>query len=197
MTGVGTLLPFTARSAKGRFAREQSLGKQLNHGMGCGLIVDKWRYRSDMAFRIAVSTEDYAPSRRNRQIGSPGIEGGCAINCGDVPRCRWAACTRKGWHKYTVPALPWASSSRHCAEAAKPSAASSRSVRPASSAGASCLAMSICEPTRMRVLARNYGAAHQGRTDDTIRLPVNIPRFSACIRWGVHRLRSCDEMHSL
>jgi len=32
-----------------------------------------------------------------------------------------------------------------------------------------------------------YGAAHRGRTDNSIRLRANMPRFTACIRRGVHR----------
>lgn len=55
-TGLGTLRPFTALSANGSFIQEQSPGKQPTHGIGCALMVDVRRYRSDMAFRIACST---------------------------------------------------------------------------------------------------------------------------------------------
>jgi hypothetical protein len=34
---------------------------------------------------------------------------------------------------------------------------------------------------------RSYGAAHRDRTDDCIRLRADLPRFTACIRRGVHR----------
>src|SRR6478752_1699447 len=33
-------------------------------------------------------------------------KGGCARNLGSVPLCGCAACTRKGWQRYTVPAFP-------------------------------------------------------------------------------------------
>lgn len=43
---------------------------------------------------------------------------------------------------------------------------------------------------RTPILARSYGAARRGRTDDSIRLRASIPRFTACIRRGVHRCYS-------
>ena len=43
-------------TANGSVVQEQSPGKQLTHGIRCALIVNVWRYRSDMAFRIASST---------------------------------------------------------------------------------------------------------------------------------------------